>query len=137
LYDILIPTANVAESLTFHLDASNRLWFMSTHYSAPVYAFYSDPWATSQRASTTASLAMFAFQTDQWLAQSSSPVYRGFTWSIDPYTLALTQTSFPGISLFLQTCTQNVAGTFRPVVLIGQTLGTNCAKLSSLAVESV
>ncbi|RKU46054.1 hypothetical protein DL546_002747 [Coniochaeta pulveracea] len=138
LYDILTPTANAAESLTFHLDASNRLWFLSTHFSAPVYAFYSDPYATNLRAGTSTALAMFAFQTDQWLAQSSSPVYRGFTWSIDPYTLALTQTSFPGISLFLQSCTQNVAGTLRSVVEIGPVQGSNCATiLSSIAVESI
>jgi hypothetical protein len=132
-----MPTASAADSVIFHLDVSSRLYFTSAQFSASVFAFYSDPWAANTRASTSASSANFAFQTDQWLAQSSSPVYRGYTWSIDPYNLALTQTSFPGIDLFLQSCKQTVGSTSRSVVEIGQVLGYNCAMLSSITVESV
>ncbi|OIW23009.1 hypothetical protein CONLIGDRAFT_650115 [Coniochaeta ligniaria NRRL 30616] len=141
LYDILATTTNASESETFHLDATNRLYYQSVQFSAPAFAFYSDPWANNNRVPATTSAAMFAFQTDRWLAASSSPVYRGFTWSIDPYSLELTQTSFPGVTLLLQSCRQLVGSgnNYQTVILIGQQLLTSSCSLigSYLTVESV
>jgi hypothetical protein len=145
LYDILLSTTNVSESPTFHLDDTKRLWFNSTNpnYLAPVYAFYSAPWAANNQKPQITSSTMFAFQTDKWLANSANPVYTAFNWEIDPYTLALTQTSFPAVNLFLQVCKQNFGlppnQVVRPVVAIGQTLqnAASCSPVSSLAVESV